>query len=358
MADLHVAHDAVQSPYAEMSWQQYQAIADRVMHRFEGHFRRDHFLYNHPDFLQPQAPERFRKTYSVRVGYYSWGDSSRPLLMCLGGVANVARRFSYLGLDLKDHYHVVCPDWVGRGESGWMADQGDYNLGTYVEQTRQLIAHLGAREVFILGSSMGGSVAIELASAHPGLVQRLILNDIGPYIAAARRVRRAQTLARHYVFRTPAEMFRKTGAAQKNDGPASDDARLNGSYGQTRWSDEEGGRVYRHDLRALLEYQRASGKSVRQWAQWERLDIPILVIRGNETDALLPETLKRMQKKKFVTSMHIPFTGHTPTLSDPNHIACIGAWLRDDPALTREFSSPYAPLPPGSEKRTGARPLI
>jgi hypothetical protein len=56
--------------------------------------------------------------------------------------------------------------------------------------------------------------------------------------------------------------------------------------------------------------------------------------------------------------MHIPNTGHTPTLTEPNHIWCIRQWLRDDSQLVREFSSPYSPPPPGSEKRAAARPII
>ena len=38
---------------------------------------------------------------------------------------------------------------------------------------------------------------------------KLILNDIGPYIPQGRRKRRSQTLARHYVFRDPADLLRK-----------------------------------------------------------------------------------------------------------------------------------------------------
>jgi pimeloyl-ACP methyl ester carboxylesterase len=115
--------------------------------------------------------------------------------------------------------------------------------------------------VILLGSSLGGSAAIELAARHPKMVSRLILNDIGPYIPKKRRKRRSQTLARHYVFRDPADLLRKIGASQKNDGPISDDIRFNVTFHQTKWSDEEGGRVYRHDVRALQAFlARRAGK--------------------------------------------------------------------------------------------------
>jgi hypothetical protein len=72
--------------------------------------------------------------------------------------------------------------------------------------------------------------------------------------------RRSDTLARHYVFRDPADLLRKIGASQKNDGPISDDIRFNVTFHQTKWSDEEGGRVYRHDVRALQAFRKTPGE--------------------------------------------------------------------------------------------------
>ena len=150
--------------------------------------------------------------------------------------------------------------------------------------------------MILLGSSLGGSAAIELAARHPELVSRLILNDIGPYIPKKRRQRRSQTLARHYVFRDPADLLRKIGASQKNDGPISDDIRFNVTFHQTKWSDEEGGRIYRHDVRALQAYQRDAQESLDQWSLWERVRCPVLLIHGMLSDALLAPTIKRMQR--------------------------------------------------------------
>jgi pimeloyl-ACP methyl ester carboxylesterase len=209
-----------------------------------------------------------------------------------------------------------------------MADETDYSLGTYVEQLRQLVGHLTCGPVILLGSSLGGSAAIELAARDPQLVSRLILNDIGPFIPKARRQRRSQTLARHYVFRDPADLLRKIGASQKNDGPITDDIRFNVTFHQTKWSDEEGGRIYRHDVRALQAFRNDAQHSLDQWHLWKKVRCPVLLIHGMISDALLPPTIKRMQATKDVTVMHVPDTGHTPVLSDRNQNWFIHEWLQ------------------------------
>ena len=244
------------------SWNEYLAVASQVVGRFRGQYKLGHFDYVHPTRLQPGTARRLKRPYQVSVAYAEWGPADAPMVICCGGVASVAMRFNYLASDLADKFRLICVDWVGRGRSGWLAAEGDYSLATYAEQLRQLIVHLGGKPVTVLGSSLGGSAAIELAARHPKLIERLILNDVGPHIPARRRRRRADTLARHYVFRDPSDMLRRIGASQKNDGPVSDDIRFNLTFHQTRWSDEEDGRIYRHDVRALQAYRRDAQHSL------------------------------------------------------------------------------------------------
>ncbi|HST00450.1 MAG TPA: alpha/beta hydrolase [Usitatibacter sp.] len=335
------------------TWDEYMALAKRIIERFDHQFDLRHFDYMHPVRLQKSA-QRFRKPYAVKVAYTEWGDPQAPLVVCVGGVANTAMRFNYLAADLESHFRVVCMDWVGRGRSGWMADERDYSLGTYVEQLRQLIDRLGGGPVILLGSSMGGSAAIDLAAHHPKMVERLILNDIGPFIPKARRRRRSATLARHYVFRDPADLLRKIGASQKNDGPVSDDIRFNVTFHQTKWSDEEGGRVYRHDVRALQAFRADAQQSLDQWHTWRRIHCPVLLIHGMMSDALLPPTIRRMKDHHNVTVMHVPDTGHTPVLSDRNQNWFIHEWLmgRMD---SREWTVLHARLRDEQEVKAFAR---
>lgn len=324
-------------------WEAADEAAARLTARFDGEYRLCRFEHHQPVALQQQVTPRLRRPYTVPVAYTDWGDPQADTVVCCGGVANSAMRFAFLASELARRRRVVCMDWVGRGLSGWLADTSEYQRATYLAQLHQLVMHLGGRPVALIGSSMGGSVALEFAARWPRLVSRLVLNDVGPYIPKARRQRRAQALSRFYVFRSPADILRRVGAAHKHDGPMSDAVRLFLAYHQTRWSPENGGRIYRHDPRAMIAYREEARTSVDQWALWSRVGCPVLLIHGMASDALSTHTIARMQRIRPMAVAHVPQTGHSPVLADRNQTWQICDWLTDPTPRTGEFSVPLAP---------------
>ena len=310
------------------TWSDYVRLVERVSARFTGRFAQRTFDYVHPVRLQ-HCPVRFRKPYPVKVAYTHWGHPSQPTVICIGGVVNTAMRFSYLADALSTRYRVVCMDWLGRGHSGWLATEGDYSHSTYLEQLTQLIKHLRVKSVALLGSSLGGTVAIDFAATHRQVVDRVVLNDIGPFMSRSRRRRRAETLARHYVFRSPDELLRRIGASHKNDGPMSNEVKLFLAHHQTKWSDDENGRVYRHDIRAVQAYKQHAARDINQWSAWRRIPCRVLLIHGMTSDALAEETIRKMQRTTDMSVMHVPHTGHTPALTDSHQIELLHLWLDD-----------------------------
>jgi pimeloyl-ACP methyl ester carboxylesterase len=181
--------------------------------------------------------------------------------------------------------------------------------------------------VVLVGSSLGGSVAMHVAAEHPERVAGLVLNDVGAFIPAARRSRRAQSVGRHYVFRTPACLFQRAGAAHKHDGPVDDAILLHTTHHQTRWAPNEDGRIYCHDPRALAAYRTVAVSDHEQWDDWRRVRCPALLIHGLLSDALLPETIAEMAALRALDVIRVPETGHTPTLADAPLVEMIGRWI-------------------------------
>lgn len=327
-------------------WGDYDARAAAIDRWFSPRLRSGMIPYLHPEELQAATAPAFRRPFVAPVAYVEWGAPTAPAVVCIGGVANTARRFDYLASALCDRYRVIAMDWIGRGSSGWLPQQSDYSFETNVEQLAQLLDALDLRQAVLIGSSLGGSVGLALSARRPAAFRAIVLNDIGPFLPRERRIRRAETLARHYVFRTPAELLRRVGASQKHDGPLDPSIVLHNSYHLTRWSEEESGRVYRHDLRALQAYRNEAERDIDQWPAWEQLPVPVLVLHGAESDALLPDTIARMRARPQTTVVHIAATGHTPALAEPNQIAVIGRWLDDQLSIADD--AVILPAEPGS----------
>ena len=71
------------------TWDEYMALAKRIIERFDQKFDLRHFDYQHPVRLQKCAA-RFRKQYAVKVAFTDWGEPENPTVLCCGGVANTA----------------------------------------------------------------------------------------------------------------------------------------------------------------------------------------------------------------------------------------------------------------------------
>ena len=68
---------------------------------------------------------------------------------------------------------MIAPDLPGHGESA--PPTGDYSLGNLAATLRDLLGVLGVERTTIVGQSIGGGVAMQLAYQHPELAERLVL---------------------------------------------------------------------------------------------------------------------------------------------------------------------------------------
>jgi len=124
-------------------------------------------------------------------------------------------------------------------------------------------------------------------------------------------------------------MLRRIGASHKNDGPMSNEVKLFLAHHQTKWSDDENERVYRHDLRSVQAYKNDAAQDIKQWPAWRRIACRVLLIHGMTSDALLEQTIRKMKRTTELSVMHVPHTGHTPALTDPYQIELVCQWLGD-----------------------------
>ncbi len=104
-----------------------------------------------------------------------------PDLVLLHGWGMNLRVWDGLARELAQSFRVICVDLPGHGRSAWNAQ-----ARTPAEQAWQVHAALAARSdrYSLLGWSLGGQIALDLAAAMPGNVERVVLVATTPRFAA------------------------------------------------------------------------------------------------------------------------------------------------------------------------------
>ena len=115
---------------------------------------------------------------SVRFAYREAGPADAPRIILLHGSPGSSADVWALGRLLADSFHVVAPDLIGFGNSS--LEVPDHSLVAQAAYVRALMDRLGWRDAHVIGFSLGGGVAEELAARAPARVRSLtLLSAIG-----------------------------------------------------------------------------------------------------------------------------------------------------------------------------------
>jgi pimeloyl-ACP methyl ester carboxylesterase len=260
---------------------------------------------------------------------YPAAAADAPVVLCLHGLTRTSRDFEDLAPHLAAHFRVIVPDVRGRGLSARDPDPGNYKLPVYLSDLEILLRGLGAAEIAVIGTSMGGLMALTLAVTRPGLVSRMVLNDIGPELDPVGLER-----IRQYAGRSPAVGSWEEAISQMRRiyGPAWP------GLSAARWA-SIATRSYRENPAGMLEpdcdpmigevVRNSAGASRDLWPLWAALgSTPVLVLRGELSDLLSESTLARMKREKpDLQTATIANRGHTPLLDEPECLSRIDNFL-------------------------------
>src|SRR5215217_3488729 len=111
--------------------------------------------------------------HTVTYRRAGWG----PLLVLIHGITGSSDTWEDVIEPLAERYTVVAPDLLGHGKSA--KPRGDYSLGAYASGLRDLLTALGHDRGTIVGHSLGGGVAMQLAYQFPDRCERLVLESSG-----------------------------------------------------------------------------------------------------------------------------------------------------------------------------------
>jgi pimeloyl-ACP methyl ester carboxylesterase len=118
---------------------------------------------------------RFQTVHGYRRAYRIAG--SGPALLLLHGIGDSSESWAPLIPALANRHTVIAPDLLGHGASD--KPRADYAVPSYANGMRDLLDILGVGRVTVVGHSLGGGVAAQMAYQFPERCERLVLVATG-----------------------------------------------------------------------------------------------------------------------------------------------------------------------------------
>ena len=271
---------------------------------------------------------RFLTCAGRELHLVEWGVEHPDVVLCWHGLARTARDFDALARHLSGTYRVICPDMLGRGSSQWALDPArEYCFAFYGELVLELCRQLGIEEMRWVGTSMGGMLGIVLASAAlQGRVTRLVLNDVGPVVPAAARQRIAAYVGSPPTFATVTALEQWLRTVYAPFGPQADATWRH--LADTSGRRTDAGQITVHYDPRLVGHLTDHPKDWDQWAAYDRIACPTLLLRGKTSDVLTRETAEAMTRRgPCCRLVELEYCGHAPLLNMPAEQQVIDEFL-------------------------------
>ena len=280
---------------------------------------------------KPYAEIDWRSQDGLRLyaRVYEGAPKLAPTVLCLHGLTRNSRDFEDLAPHLQPRYRVVVPDLRGRGFSARDPQPQNYQPMIYLQDLLALLGNIDAPQVAVVGTSLGGMLAMMLGASHRTRIAGIVLNDVGPEIDPVGIERIKQYAGRLPPARTWNEAVEQTRAVYGSAWP---------DLPQERWP-ALARRGYREAASGVVELdadpnigealRAAPAATLDLWALWQALrDLPTLAIRGAHSDILSAATFARMKADNpRLQQLEVANRGHVPLLDEPGCIEVLDAFL-------------------------------
>lgn len=264
--------------------------------------------------------------------YPGAGNTDARPVLCLPGLTRNCRDFHDLAVTLSRQpgtgRAVYTIDYRGRGFSEFDPDWRNYTVSTEMLDVLDFMTLVGIDRAAIIGTSRGGLIAMLMAAVQPCTIGAVVLNDIGPVIEHDGLVRIGG-----YVGRVPLPISWADAARMLRDLNHRHFPDVRDSQWEEvahQWYNERNGRP-------APGYDAKLGKALSTlyqpvphlWPQFEALkNVPILVVRGENSDLLSAETVDEMRRRHpALATITVANQGHAPLLKDGPTIEAIRHFL-------------------------------
>jgi pimeloyl-ACP methyl ester carboxylesterase len=279
---------------------------------------------------------------TLHVRRYGSRDASAHSVVCLPGLARTAADFhplaTALAADPASPRLVLALDYRGHGQSQYDRNPKNYAMRVALADLSAVLAAFEITSAIFVGTSFGGVLAMMLAVLPPAAVAGVILNDIGPVMEPRGLIRIKSYVGKLPIarnFEEGAEILRWLFEAQFTKLAPQDWV----AFAQRTWREGHGTLVPSHDpklARVLRGYSLERLPTL--WDQFDALArIPLMVIRGANSDMLARPTLNEMlARRSQLEVVVVPDQGHAPLLAEPKVIGRVAAFVASCDAPARD----------------------
>jgi pimeloyl-ACP methyl ester carboxylesterase len=271
------------------------------------------------------------------IHYTEWGAQHPRTVIAWHGLARTGRDMDELAGYLSARgYRVICPDTIGRGLSQWSPlPQQEYCLAFFARIATELFDQLGIEKAHWVGTSMGGAIGTVCASGlqDAGMKQRiqsLTLNDNAPQLAEAAIGRIRAYAGSPPAFATVLELEAFFRQVYQPYGWLSDAQWRRLTETSTRRLPD--GRVTPHYDPAMVQQFISHPDDYLIWDHYDALELPVLCLRGADSDLVLPETVSEMWRRGpgaagLLQVIEVEGCGHAPALNVTQQLEPLAAFI-------------------------------
>lgn len=251
-----------------------------------------------PRATPASGTKQFVRVNSVRLAYVDFGGDAPPLL-ALHGHFSCGRTWAALAEALRGHWRIIALDQRGHG---WSEAAGDYSREAYINDAVGIVRKLNLAPAVLLGHSLGGVNAYQLAARYPGLVRALLIEDIGAVVQAD------FSFLRQWPQRFPSLCAAKDFLEKQGFN--------NVTYFLESLVEHADGWGFRFCYDHLMRSQQLTNGD--WWSDWLASKCPALLLHGHKSFALTTEHARDMASRRPHTRLaEFPNSGHTIHDDDP-----------------------------------------
>jgi esterase len=274
-----------------------------------------------------QPSSKTLRVNELALHYLEWGAPDAAPIVCVHGYTSSADAFNALARHLQDRYRILALDVRGHGESAW-SEAGAYRYADQANDLAGFARQLGLEKFVLIGTSMGGIIAMAYAAEHGEQLSGLVINDIGPDAEAGTQRITRMVGARPDEFASLEEAMAYRRAVSPITAARSPEDQHELALGVLQ---REAGGKWRWKMDPAYIRQRVErGAPARPplWPALQALGCPTMVVWGTESDVLSEAQARHMvdvlPRGKLV---RVPGIGHAPTLVEPVVLAALDRFL-------------------------------